>query len=97
MRADEPLAGAQLGERGMHVIERTAHPLQPGVLETLPDQRRAHIKVAENAAVVALGRVVEFDPVVLDGSGLELLGDARPGFRLQRKDFLDGLSHRHSH
>ena len=61
--------------------------------------------------------------VVLDGGGLELLGDAllhvarrlpdleetrvrlvvngvgvdaRPGFRLRRKDFLDGLTHRRS-
>ena len=122
MRAGEALAGAQLGEHGLHVRDRAAHPLQFGVLETLSDERRAHLVVAEDGAVVALGGLVQFDRVVLDGGGLELLGDAllhvarglahleetrvrlvvdgvgvdaRPGFRLGREDFLDGLTHRH--
>ncbi len=121
MRAGEPLAGAQFGEHGLHVRDRAAHPLQFGVLEALLDERRAHLVVGEDRAVVALGGLVEFDRVVLDGGGLELLGDAllhvarglpdleetlvrlvvnrvgvdaRPGFRLRRKDFLDGLTHR---
>ena len=32
--------------------------------------------IAEDRAVVALGGLVQFDLVVLDGGGLELLGDA---------------------
>ena len=40
------------------------------------DERRAHLVVAEDRAVVALGGFVEFDLVILDGGGLELLGDA---------------------
>ena len=123
MRAGEPLAGAQLGEHGLHVLDRAAHPLQLGVLEALLDERRAHLVVGEDCAVVALGGLVEFDRVVLDRGGLELLGDAllhvargladleqtlvrlvvdrvgvdaRPGLRLRREDFLDGLTHHRS-
>ena len=33
MRAGEPLPGAQLGEHGLHVPDRAAHPFQFGVLE----------------------------------------------------------------
>ena len=111
------LPGAQFGEHGLHVLDRAAHPFQFGVLEALPDECRAHLVVAEDGAVVALGGFVQFDLVVLDGGGLDLLGDAllhvarrlpdlektlvrlvvdrvgvdaRPGFRLGRKDFLDG-------
>ena len=114
------LAGAQLGEHGLHVLDRAAHPLQLGVLEALLDERRAHLVVGEDRAVVALGGFVQLDGVVLDGGGLDLLGDAllhvarrlpdleetlvrlvvnrvgvdaRPGFRLGREDFLDGLTH----
>ena len=70
---------------------------------------------------MALGGLVNFDPVVLDCGGLDLLGHpllhvaggladleetrvrlvlnrvrvyAGPGFRLRRKDFLNGLTHR---
>ena len=120
MRAGEPLARAQLGEHGLHVLDRAAHPLQFGVLEALLGERRAHLVVGEDGAVVALGGLVQLDRVVLDGGGLELLGDAllhvarglphleetlvrlvgdgvgvdaRPGFRLGREDFLDGLTH----
>jgi hypothetical protein len=84
-------------------------------------QRRAHLVVAEDRAVVALGGFVQLDGVVLDRRGLELLGhallhvarglahleqarvrlvrngvgvDARPGLRLRREDFVDGLTHR---
>ena len=40
------------------------------------DERRAHLVVGEDRAVVALGGLVELDRVVLDRGGLELLGDA---------------------
>jgi hypothetical protein len=40
------------------------------------DERRAHLVVGEDRAVVALGGLVQLDGVVLDGGGLELLGDA---------------------
>ena len=120
MRAGEPLPGAQLGEHGLHVLDRAAHPFQFGVLEALLDERGAHLVIGEDRAVVALGGLVQLDRVVLDGGGLELLGDAllhvarglahleetlvrlvvnrvgvdaRPGFRLRREDFLDGLTH----
>ena len=123
MRAGEPLPGAQFGEHGLHVLDRAAHPFQFGVLEAFPDERRAHVVVAEDGAVVALGGFVQFDAIVLDGGGLELFGDAllhvarrlpdleetrvrlvvngvgvdaRPGLRLGRKDFFDGLTHRRS-
>ena len=76
MRAGELLPGAQLGEHGLHVRDRAAHPLQLGVREALPDERRAHLVVGEDGAVVALGGLVQFDRVVLDRGGLELLGDA---------------------
>ena len=70
------LPGAQFGEHGLHVLDRAAHPLQFGVLEALLDERRAHLVIGEDRAVVALGGFVQFDRVVLDGGGLELLGDA---------------------
>ena len=76
MRAGEPLPRAQFGEHGLHVLDRAAHPFQFGVRELLPDERRAHLVVGEDGAVVALGGFVQFDLVVLDGGGLELLGDA---------------------
>ena len=76
MRAGELLSRAQFGEHGLHVLERAAHPFQFGVRELLPDECRAHIVVAEDGSVVALGGFVQFDLVVLDGGGLELLGDA---------------------
>ena len=76
MRAGELLPGAQFGEHGLHVLDRAAHPFQFGVRELLPDECRAHLVVAEDGAVVALGGFVQFDLVVLDGGGLELLGDA---------------------
>ena len=75
MRSREPLAGAQLGERGPHILDRTAHPLQFGILETLSGQRSTHLVVTEDTAVVALGGFIQFDGVVLDGSRFELLGD----------------------
>jgi hypothetical protein len=70
------LPRAQFGEHGLHVLDRAAHPFQFGVLELLPDECRAHLVVAKDGAVVALGGFVQFDLVVLDGGGLELLGDA---------------------
>ncbi len=70
------LPGAQFGEHGLHVLDRAAHPFQFGVLEALLDESCAHLVVGEDGAVVALGGLVEFDAVVLDGGGLELLGDA---------------------
>jgi hypothetical protein len=39
-------------------------------------QRRAHLVVGEDRAVVALRRLVELDAVVADGRRLELLGHA---------------------
>ena len=76
VRAGEPLAGAQLGEHGLHVFDRAAHPLQFAVLKALLDKSRSHIVVGENSAVVTLGGFVQLDPVVFDGGGLELLGNA---------------------
>ena len=52
------------------------HPLQFCVLELLPDERCAHIVIAEDGPVVALGGLVQFDLVVFDSGSLELLGDA---------------------
>jgi hypothetical protein len=76
MRSREALAGAQLGENGLYVLDCTAHPLQFDFLEALFEERGAHFVIAKDTAVVALGGLVKFDPVVLDGSGLDLLGDA---------------------
>ena len=76
MRAGESLPRAHFGEHGLQVLERAAHPFQFGVLELLPNECRAHLVVAEDGAVVALGGFVQFDLVVLDGGGLELFGDA---------------------
>ena len=42
----------------------------------LPDECRAYLVVGDDGAVVALGGFVQFDPIILDRSGLELLGDA---------------------
>jgi hypothetical protein len=75
VRAGQALAGAQLGQHGGFTsATRAAHPFQFDVLETLFDQRGAHLVVAEDAAIVALGGLVQFDGEVLDGGGLELLG-----------------------
>ena len=46
------------------------------IRELLPNQCRAHIVIAKDGAVVAFGGFVQFDGVVLDSRGLELLGDA---------------------
>ena len=59
-----------------NVLDRAAHPFQFGVLELLPDECCAHLVVAEDGSVVALGGFVQLDLVVLDSGGLELLGDA---------------------
>ena len=67
MRAGESLPGAQFGEHGLHVLDRAAHPFQFGVREFLLDERRAHLVIGEDGAVVALGGFVQLDVVVLDG------------------------------
>ena len=76
MRAGELLPRAQFGEHGLQVLDGAAHPFQFGVLELLPDECRAHLVIGEDGAVVALGGFVQFDLVVLDSGGLELLSDA---------------------
>lgn len=78
VRAGELLPGAQLGEDGLQVLDRAAHPFQFGVLETLLGEGGPYIVVGKHRAVVALGILIEFDLVVLDRGGLELLGDALP-------------------
>ena len=55
MRAGELLAGAEFGEHGLHVGDRAPHPFQLGVREALLDERRAHVVIGEDRAVVALG------------------------------------------
>jgi len=72
VRAGEPLPCAQFGEHGLHVLEGAAHPFQFGVRELFPDERRAHLVIGEDGAVVALGQFIQFDRVVLDGRGFEL-------------------------
>ena len=74
--ASESAPGTQLSEDSFHVLERTAHPLQFGVLATLPGEGGAHFMICEGCAVVALGELIENDGVILDVGGLELLGDA---------------------
>ena len=74
MRAGVPLAGAQFQQRGFDVLDRAAHPFQHHILEAFPLQRGADLVVAEQAAVVALRRLVQFNPVIPDGGGLELFG-----------------------
>ncbi len=76
MRAADRLARAQFGKHGPHVRDRAAHPLQLGVRVALSDERRAHLVVGDDRAVVALDGFVKFDPVVADGGRFELLGDA---------------------
>ena len=67
MRAGEPVPRAQLGEHGLQLPDRAVHPFQFGVLEFLLDERRAHIVVTKDSAVVALGGFLQFDLVVLNG------------------------------
>lgn len=76
VRASEPLPGAQLGEDGLHVLERAAHPFQFGVRATILGEGGAHLVIREGRAVVALGELAQINGVVLDVGGLELLGDA---------------------
>ena len=76
MRTREYLAGAQLGEHGLNLLDRATHPLQLDVLETLPHERRAHIVIAEQGAVVALCGFVQLYAIVLDSGRLHLLRDA---------------------
>src|SRR6266404_2461926 len=76
MRAGKSLPLAEFGEHGLYVLDRAPHPLQFGVLEALPDERRAHIVIGEDAAVDALGGLVQLYAIVLDGGGLELFGEA---------------------
>ena len=74
--ASEPLPGAQLGEDGIHVLERAAHPLQFRVFTTPPCEGGAHVVIGEGRAVAALGGCIQNNGVVLDAGGHELLGDA---------------------
>ena len=76
MRTGEPLSRAQFRQLGFHVLDRAAHPFQFCVLELLLDECCAHLVVAIDGAVVALSGFVQLDLVILDGGGLELLGDA---------------------
>ena len=75
MRACELLPGAQFGEDSLYVLHRAAHPFKFFVCELLPDECRAHVVVTEYGAVVTCSGFVQFDLVVLDASGLQLLGD----------------------
>jgi len=76
VRAGELLSGAQLGEHGLHVLQRAAHPFQFSLRKVLLDQGCAHLVIGKSRAVVALGGLVEFDLEVLDRGSLELFGDA---------------------
>ncbi|GAA5030762.1 hypothetical protein GCM10025738_11230 [Microbacterium fluvii] len=73
--AGEALARAQLADRGQHIVDGAAHPLELRVGVTLLLKSFAHVEVAEDAPVVAIGRLVEHDLVVLDRRGLQLLRD----------------------
>ena len=76
MSTGELLAGAKFREHGPHIGNRTVHPFQLSVRETLPDKRRSNLVIGKYRTAVTLGRLVPFDLVVLDGGGLNLLGDA---------------------
>ena len=73
--AGEPDARAEFGERSLDIGHHTAHPLQLGVSESLRHESRTHLMICEDFSIVALGRFVQFDHIILDGSGLNLLGD----------------------
>src|SRR5947209_2667572 len=75
MRASEALSRAQFRKHSPDVLDRTAHPFQFGVLEAPLDKRRAHLMVAEQGAVIALGGFIQLYGVVLDGGGLDLFGN----------------------
>ena len=70
VRAGEGLAGSQLREHSLHIRQCAAHPFQFRVSEFLFDERGAHFMIGEGLAVV------QFDFVILDVGGLELLGHA---------------------
>ena len=74
MRAGELLVHAHLGEHGLQVLDRAAHPLQFCVLEAPPNKRRAHIVVGEDSPIITLGGLVQLDSEIPNSGSLELLG-----------------------
>ena len=73
MRAGEPLPGAQFRQHSFHILKRAAHPFQLRVCKTFFDERRPHLVIGKNRAVVPLGVFVDLDTVILDRRRLELL------------------------
>ena len=75
MRTAKLLTRAQFGESSFYIFERAAHPFQFSVLEALFNEDGAHFVIGEDCAIVTLGGLIEFNGVVLDVGGFELLGD----------------------
>ena len=66
--------GAERDQHGFHVFDRATHPFQFGLREAFPDESGPHLVIGKSRAVVALGRFIQLNGVVLDVGGLELLG-----------------------
>jgi hypothetical protein len=66
------LASVQLIQNCFDVLHCAAHPFTVWVRELLLDQSGTYLMVSERRAVLALGGLIEFDPVVLDAGSLQL-------------------------
>lgn len=68
-------ARAKLGQHAFDIGDGALHPLELRVGKAFFGEGRAYVVVTKHATVGALGGLVEFDGVVGDSGGLELLGD----------------------
>ena len=76
MVAAELLACPKFGEHFSYVGNRAAHPFQFAPDKAFTGQRGAHLVIGKDRAIFALGGLVQFDTVVLDGSGAKLFAHA---------------------
>nr|WP_241209515.1 hypothetical protein [Melaminivora alkalimesophila] len=76
VRAAQGAAAAQLGQRGLHVRQRAAHPFELRPLTAPTLKGGAQFVVSDHAAIGTLGGFIHFDAEIGDCRRAQLLGHA---------------------
>ena len=87
MGASKGVACAQLSQHGADIRNGAVHPFKLRVGKALGGERGADSMIGDNSAIIARCAFVEFDGVIGDGSGLELLCHARLHIARRLADF----------